>query len=56
MIYYFNIKDCGDEIHFDKKFNIIKTLEEGSFGVVYLCNDKFSKELFAIKKSKKTQN
>ena len=45
----------GNYNYFENNFETIKTLEEGSFGVVYLCKEK-SGEIFAVKQSKKNIN
>lgn len=47
-----NIADLN---YFESNFKIIKMLDEGCFGLVYLCQNN-SNELFAIKISKKNYN
>ena len=44
-------KNC--ESKFEKEFFIIKTLEAGSFGIVYKCLNKLDNKIYAVKKSKK---
>jgi len=44
-------KNC--ESKFEKEFYIIKTLEAGSFGIVYKCLNKLDNRIYAVKKSKK---
>lgn len=41
---------------FDSNFSIIKTLDEGSFGIVYLCLNVQDNNYYAIKQSKKSKN
>ena len=45
-----------DETIFDKRFKVLKTLEEGSFGVVYLCRERNNGNIYAVKQSKKSNN
>ncbi len=53
---FFNKKATSEESLFEKSFSIIKTLDEGSFGKVYLCRENISQNLYAVKMSKKTKN
>lgn len=48
--------NSNEFLFFDRNYQIIKTLDEGSFGIVYLCKEINSKNLFAIKQSKKSNN
>ena len=42
--------------YFESQFNVLKTISEGSFGVVYLCEDNKTKIRYAVKQSKKIKN
>ena len=38
---------------FDNEFKILKTLESGTFGIVYKCLSLLDNNIYAIKKTKK---
>ena len=38
--------------YFEENYEILRTIGKGGFGTVYLCEDKITKEKFAIKEIK----
>lgn len=48
--------DLKKETQFERNFLVIKTLDEGSFGKVFLCKETVTDKVYAIKQSKKLKN